>query len=212
MNSINLSEKAIAQALKSQWSDAIETNKEILLTEPEDIDALNRLARAYYELGDISNAKKTSNKVLKIDSTNKIAEKALDKYNISKDGVTKDSDHNSINLSDFIEEAGTTRQTSLLNLCSEKIISSLNSGDELELVSHSHKVSVTTADKKYVGKLPDDISAKVRTLARNGYKYKVIVKSADKQCIKVIIKEVKRGKGLNTKPSFPRESSESLSE
>lgn len=199
---ISLEDQAIDSALKCNWEQAIKINKKILIDEVDDIEALNRLARAYYETGNIKNAKKTTSHVLEIEPSNKIAEKAVQKYKSNKSGSTTSSDHNNIDVSDFIEETGTTKQTLLLNICSEKTISNLNSGDELLLLTHSHKVSVTTVDKKYVGKLADDLSAKIRLLTKNGYHYKTIVKSAEKNCIRIIIKEIKRGKGLEGKQSF----------
>lgn len=209
---ISLEDQAIDSALKCNWEQAIEINKKILLDETDDVEALNRLARAYYETGDIKNAKKTTDLVLEIEPSNKIAEKAISKYKSNKAGSNNPTDHANIDISDFIEETGTTKQTLLLNICSDNLISTLNSGDELLLATHSHKVSVTTLDKKYVGKLADDLSARIRLFTKNGYHYKTIVKSTDKKCIRVIIRETKRGKGFEDKQSFPRESSESISE
>lgn len=207
----NLVDQAINAALKCNWETAITINKSILKEDPDDIDALNRISRAYYESGDIKNAKKESLKVLEIEPSNKIAEKAIQKYKKNKKGGSG-SDEQTINAADYIEESGTTKQTALLNLCSEDIISTVDSGDEVMLSTHAHRVTVTNLNKKYIGKLPDDLSAKLRILTKNGYKYKVIIKSADSQCVKIFIKETKRGKGFENKQSFPREVSESISE
>ena len=68
-----LAQKAIHAALASEWDEAVKINKAILKENSEDIGALNRLARAYAELGKINLAKRTSAKVLRIDSHNKIA-------------------------------------------------------------------------------------------------------------------------------------------
>ena len=188
MNTDMLSDNAISQALKSNWVEAIKINKQILKDDPNDIEALNRLARAYFEVKDLINARKTSLKTLKIDPVNNIATKAISKYKVFRNGIS--NIYKNINFSDFIEESGTTKQTMLLNLCSDDLISSLSSGDELDLLTHSHKVSVITKNKKYIGKLPDDLSATIRLTTKKGYLYKIIVKSADRQCVKIIIKEV----------------------
>lgn len=207
----SLEDQAIDSALKCDWNQAIKLNKLILQECPEDIEALNRLARAYFETGNVKGAKNTTGLVLKIEPLNKIAEKAIIKYKTNLSRSKNISEHN-IDVSDFIEESGTTKQTLLLNICSENLISSLNSGDELLLSTHSHKVSVATLNKKYVGKLADDLSARIRALTKNGYQFKTIIKSADKQCIRIIIKETKRGKGFEGKQSFPRDLSEPVSE
>lgn len=208
---INLADQAISAALKCDWNLAIEINKTILAEDPNDVDALNRIARAYYESGDTKRAKKESLKALEVEPTNKIAQKAVEKYSKSKSGLVGSSDQN-IDASDYIEETGTTKQVSLINKCSTDTISTLDSGDEVLLSTHAHRVTITTLKNKYIGKLPDDLSARLRTLTKNGYKYKVIIKSADSECIKVLIKEIERGKGFENKQSFPRESSESISE
>ena len=206
----NLAQTAIKKALKCDWDEAIKINKLLLSEDKNDTEALNRLARAYYESGNITLAKKASLKVLKIESTNKIAQKAVEKYKQSLPLRGKKT--NSIVTSDFIEEIGTTKQVQLLNLCSENIISTLDSGDEIFLSTHSHRVTAITHDKKYIGKLPDDLSARLRFLTKEGYEYKVVIKSANKESIKIIIKETKKGKGCEKVNSFPVEISESISE
>ncbi|MFZ3301331.1 MAG: tetratricopeptide repeat protein [Microgenomates group bacterium] len=208
---INLADQAITAALKCDWDLAIRINKSILDKEPDDIDALNRIARAYFESGNSKMAKKESLKALEVEPTNKIAQKALQKYSKNKNGSIGSLDQN-IDASDYIEEIGTTKQVSLINKCSNDTVSTLDSGDEATLSTHAHRVTITTLSGKYIGKLPDDLSARLRTLTKNGYKYKVIIKSADSECIKVLIKEIGRGKGFENKQSFPRENSESISE
>lgn len=202
---------AIQSALKCDWKSAIKINKLILDDDPKDIEALNRLARAYYESGDRNNAKKISTKTLSIDPENKIAKKALQKYNNNKK-VSVESVDQYINAADYIEEIGITKQVILLNRCSEETLSTLDSGDEVILSTHSHRVTVSTLNHKYIGKIPDDLSARLRKLTKSGYKYKVIIKSINDNCIKVIIKETERGKGFENMQSFPRESSESFGE
>lgn len=206
----DLIDKAINSALKCDWNEAIKINKILLSQDKNDVDALNRLARAYLESGDIKKAKSVSVKVLKIEPSNKIAEKAIEKY--GKNLPIRSKNDQNINASDFIEEIGTTKQTHLLNLGSDDIISSLDSGDEVFLSTHSHRVTVITHDKKYIGKLPDDLSAKLRSLTKSGYEYRIVIKSANKESVKIIIKETKKGKGCEKINSFPIEISESISE
>jgi len=54
----DLAQKAIAAAVKANWKDAIDLNKQILKDDPKDVDALNRLARAFSEMGEIIKAQK----------------------------------------------------------------------------------------------------------------------------------------------------------
>ena len=45
------SKEAIDLAMQSKWQEAVEINQEILENFPRDVDASNRLGRAYMELG-----------------------------------------------------------------------------------------------------------------------------------------------------------------
>lgn len=196
----NLAQKSIKFALQANWKEAIKTNLQILKQDPEDIDSLNRLAKAYFEDGEINKAKSTSKKALVIDPENNIAKNCLAKF---QTGKTK-GDQKNLDSINFIEEPGRTKVTTLINLGSEKIYAALDTGDEVCLVTHAHKVSVTTKSNKYIGKLADDISARLRLLIKSNYKFQVLIKSVNKKSVKVFIK--------SDSISFPLDKSESLSE
>lgn len=225
-----LAQIAINCALQCNWEEAIKTNLLILKENNEDVDALNRLSRAYFEIGEVSKAKKTSLEAIKISPINNIAINALEKYkhytplktakkNINKNGaktLQKDNESSKSNRSNdasvFIEEPGKTKITTLINLGPENVYSLLSAGDIVKLTPHTHKVSVTTTSGAYIGKLTDDLSARIRKLTKGGNKYLVLIKSIAKNCVKIFIKELSRGKELQNTQSFPRETSESLDE
>lgn len=204
----NLAQKAIKSALDLDWHQAIKINKMIIQEDKEDIDALNRLAHAYFENGDIPKATKTSKEVLKLSPNNNIAKKSLERYaqNVPFDKQNKPNlnKQRKLDASSFIEESGKTKLTTLINLGSEKVYSCLNTGDEIFFNTHAHKISVTTVNNKYIGKLTDDLSARLRLLIKGGNKYKVLVKSASKDNVRIFIK--------GDIVSFPREISESVDE
>ena len=204
----NLAQKAIAAALNSDWHQAITINKLIINEDNEDIDALNRLAHAYFENRDVSKDTKTSKTVLKLDSDNNIAKKSLERYKkngpLGKQRKLDASSFMRYKGMAFIEEPGKTKLTALINLGSEKIYSCLNTGDEVFFNTHAHKISVTTINNKYIGKLTDDLSARLRLLIKDGNKYQITIKSVNKNIVKVFIK----GDVL----SFPLDMSESLGE
>lgn len=208
----NLIQKAIEKALKCNWLEAIKINLQIYKSNKTDTDCLNRLARAYFEIGEIKKAKLTSKKVLLLDPKNNISLNALDKYKSHTHDKPKQGSQANINTSIFIEETGKTKLTTLINLGSNKTISSLSSGDEAVLIVHSHRVTVNTIGGDYIGKITDDLAARLRNLVKEGNTYKVFIKSTSNNCTKVILKEDKKGKGLENTISFPRETSESLCE
>jgi tetratricopeptide (TPR) repeat protein len=199
----NLVPKAIRAALSGDWKLAINLNKEILEGDSEDIDALNRIARAYAEIGKIKKAKQYSQKSLKLDPFNKIASSCIKKWEIMKEG-NREKPISSYSPKLFIEEVGKTKIVSLINLTSKKIISTLRCADELKLNLLGHRVTVVTIDGKYIGKLPDDVGSRIKRMHHLGYEYCILVKSADTEKVIVFIKQIDPN-GTTGEITFPIE-------
>jgi len=194
---------AIQAALAGKWEEAIEINKKILKEDPQDIDSLNRIARAYAEIGNIDKAKATAKKVLKLDLFNTIAAKSLKKWKGVRSGDSIRSKTTSAEA--FLEEPGKTKIVPLLHLGDKITIASLDSGDELDIKPHGHRIALATLDGKYVGKLPDDLSARLRMLIKHGNEYQVLIKSIEPTCVRVFIRETKRTPKLADTNSFSTE-------
>lgn len=199
----NLAQKSITLALEGNWKEAIKVNKEILTDNPSDCDTLNRLAKAYFESGNSAKAKNVCQKIIKIDPINSIALKNLAKWKSIKEKCPSESKPS--NTASFIEESGKTKLVSLLNLGDSKIIGNLNTCDEIILTAHTHKVSLTTIDGKYIGRLPDDLALRLRRLISLGNTYQVFIKSIDPKGVKVFIRETQKSKKTENIPSFPIE-------
>ena len=71
------SKQAIALALQGQWREAVEVNKSLTESFPNDVDAYNRLGRAYMELGEYSQAREAYSRAIELDPYNTIARKNL---------------------------------------------------------------------------------------------------------------------------------------
>lgn len=199
----DLAQQAILSALSCNWEKAIKLNQEILKEYPSDVDALNRLARAQSELGELNKARNTAQKVIKIDPFNTIAIKALSRWkNLQKVEVYASTPTKAYM---YLEEPGKTKIICLIHLGSEKILANLDAGDEVLLNTHSHRVSITTLDGKYVGRLPDNLSARLRNLINMGNTYKTFIKSITCSEVKVFIREIERSAKLADIPSFSSE-------
>jgi tetratricopeptide (TPR) repeat protein len=199
----DLSSKAVSAATCGNWKEAILLNKQILKENPKDVDALNRLARAYCESGKVKLAKATCQKVLKIDPVNHIAEKSLLKWKGLKgkgtlSGVTTAPEA-------FLEESGKTKIVELLHPGPSNILGQLDAGDEVKLIFHPHRVNVGTANDKYIGRLPDDLAARLRYLTEEGYAYRSSVKSICESEVKIFLREISRPEKHRESPSFPPE-------
>jgi len=200
---ISLAQKAISLALAGNWTEAVKVNREILKKNQADTDALNRLSKAHAELGEILKAKATALKVMAIDPTNSIAQKCLEKWRSVKN--VSQNNASTISVDSFLEESGKTKLVSLLNLGDSKLFLNLDPGREVKINPYAHKISVVTHDDKYIGRFPDDLSARLRNLIKSGNKYQVLIKSIKPTSVVVFIREVLRGKSVQNTLSFPVE-------
>lgn len=207
---IDLAQKAIAAALLGNWPEAQNHNLKIIAQNPKDIDALNRLARCYAELGLSKKAVTTCQKVLKIEPFNSIALKSTKKWKSLKPGE-KQNGQTSLSPELFLEEPGKTKLVQLVHVGDLRTLAKLDSGDEVGVNPKSHRIPVLSLDGKYVGRLPDDLSARLRKLIEAGGSYKVLIKSIDSKGVTVFIREVKKADSFKDSPSFPSEKIEYVS-
>lgn len=205
-----LIKNAIDAAVNSNWIEATKINQKILEIESTNVEALNRLAKAFMCAGKIDKAQKTYKKVLGLDEYNIIAQKNMEKISLlSKNSNTETHITNGhINLANiFIFEPGKTKTIKLLNLASPAVLAALNCGDNLEIIHKKHSVTITTQEGIYVGALPDDVSYKLLTFIDGGNKYEAFVKSATTKSITIFIRELERSSKFANQPSFQESSS-----
>src|SRR5581483_5289523 len=177
---MTLRDKAIQTALTGDWKEAISTNKELLDDNPEDIDALNRLALAFTILGKTTSAKTTYQKVLKVDPLNPIALRNLKNLKTSKIPAKNLNYSQGIQINNqFIEETGKTKVVELLNLAQANIIQSLRTGELVNLSIKRSRIFVIKGEKQYIGVLPDDIGKRLIKFMKSGNKYEAYTKSAN---------------------------------
>lgn len=200
---------AVNLALSGKWNEAVDANLQILQTNPEDTEALCRLARAYAELGKIKDARATTNKVLDLDPTNQIAGRFLEKLKLAKNTSSPISSP-TCNES-FLEEPGKTKIVQLMNLCGVENFVNLDPGEEVKLAPYSHRVTITTLDGKYIGRLPDDLSARIKFLLKSGNKFQILIKSVTPKGVTIFIRETEKSPDLDGSPSFPPEKIEYVS-
>ncbi len=206
---MSLAQKAISLALHGEWNEAIEINLQILQITPEDTDSLNRLAKAYAETGQINEAKKTAQKVLSIDPLNTIAVKCFAKWQTMKNGEINQKSFAA--PESFLEDSGKTKLVPLMNPGDDQVLASLDSGDIVKLATHPHSIAVVTQENKNIGKLPDDLAARLNNLIKSGNKYQVLIKSIVGKQVTIFIRETERGEKSSAIQSFPGEKIEYVS-
>jgi tetratricopeptide (TPR) repeat protein len=198
MNS--LKNQAIQTALQGDWNSAISLNQQILQEEPENIDALNRLAFAHATLGNIDEAKNFYQKVLDLDMQNPIATKNLKRLSSFNGKPPAPAIYKMNNI--FIEEPGKTKVIELLNIADQKATSHLHCGEELQLQVKRMKIFVLDNEKQYIGMLPDDTSKRLIDFIQGGNVYEAYVKTVDEHKVTVFVKETVRSPQFKNQQSF----------
>lgn len=206
----NLHRLAIDAALKCQWSEALEINKQIIKLDPENVDCLNRLAKAYMELGKYALAKKSYEDALKLDPYNTIAEKNLKKVSsFKKNGLVNGHANGidsasaiSMNPEFFLEEPGTTRLVNLIKCAEPSKLLTLSPGQVVNLVIKNKAVYITDSGNQYLGVLPDDTGFHLRKLINGGNKYMSLIKAIKSNGLTILIREVYRSKKFKNQASF----------
>lgn len=206
-----LKDKAIQAMLLGDWQSATSLNKALLSENPNDIDALNRLAYAFTILGRIKDAKSTYRKVLKIDTLNQIAIRNIKKLtDLSPRQIAKSVNSIKAVNNTFLEETGKTKIISLVNTAQPKIIALLKTGQPVIIAIKRSKIFIQDQNKQYLGVLPDDIGRRLIKLIKGGNTYTACIKSAGETNVTVFIKEVKRARRYKNQPSFPQTTEQDL--
>jgi tetratricopeptide (TPR) repeat protein len=195
---IQQEEAAINAALSGNWEQAITLNQAILKDHPQHIPTLNRLAKAYSQMGKTDHAIKTYEQVLTLDRCNPIAAKQC--QSLKKAPCTPHTT-NTI-LTDFIEEPGKTKTTHLVRLGDEKIRSGVQCGQLVKLVVKNHWIAVTTETDVFLGNIADNISFKLKHLMADGNTYEAFVQSSSSKHLSIFIRETFRSEKCGNNPSF----------
>lgn len=203
-SSSNLQKIAIDAALDSRWEEALKINRQIIKSEPQNVDALNRQARCFMELGKSNLAKKYYLETLKFDPYNPIALKNLKIIKAYK-GI---GDHHLVDSQTkiapdlFLQEPGKTKIVTLLKVAEPKILSQTFCGMAVSIVVKNKKIIVTDQNNDYLGVLPDDICHHLIRLIKGGNKYNIIIKSIKVNGLSVLIRETYRSKRFKNQSSF----------
>ena len=111
------SKHAIALAMQGRWREAVAANQEIIASFPNDVDAYNRLGRAYIELGENSPAKEAYGRAIELDPYNVIAQRNLRRLSYLGEAVVgSEADSDRAEPQHFIEETGKAGVVNLYHL------------------------------------------------------------------------------------------------
>ncbi|MDO8618726.1 MAG: tetratricopeptide repeat protein [Candidatus Daviesbacteria bacterium] len=205
----NIAPLAIDAALEGRWNEALKLNTQIIKVEPENVDALNRLARAHFELGNFNQAQKYYALALKSDPYNPISQKNLKILKSFKKGsiqkpINNGIDHPQVKISPslFLQEPGKTKVVSLLKAAEPQRLSTVYCGMPVEMAIKNRGITVLDQNGKYLGVLPDDLSYQIIRLIKGGNEYQAFIKSVRVNGLAILIRETFRSKRFRNQPSF----------
>jgi tetratricopeptide (TPR) repeat protein len=203
-----LIEQARRLANEGRWEEALTVNQQLIERTPRDVDAHNRLGKAYFELRKFKSAYEAYQAAYAIDPANVIAQR-----NISRIEPLKDTDEEghaepelgAMRPNVFIEEVGKTYVDDLVNVADGPVLTELSSGDRLRLVVAGNAISIEDIHGTYIGQLEPRLANKMLELLQIGNEYEVYVTSSTGMSVRVIIRESFKHPSMGHRLSFPRQ-------
>jgi hypothetical protein len=202
------SKEAIDMAMQARWKDAVKINKEILAAFPDDVDANNRLGRAYMELGQYQLSRKAYQRAAEFDPYNAIANRNLRRLKDLKGAGKIEIETDKVEPDHFIEEIGKTGVVTLEELAPKEKRASAVAGDRAVLkVKDSHLV-VESSRGEYLGRVEPKHAPRLIRLMRGGNKYSAVVVKSTAEGMTVMVRETFQDPSQVGKLSFPPKGSE----
>ena len=198
------SKQAIALAMQGRWREAIEANKSLIESFPNDVNAYNRLGRAHMELGEYSQAKKAYRRALELDPYNTIARKNLERLSrLGEAVVSLPEDSHHVEPQHFVEETGKAGVVNLYRLGSKEVLAKMVAGDKAYLKIDGSSLIVENAQGEYLGQVEPKHEQRLMKLMEGGNKYSAAIISSTEGMVTVIVREVYQDPSQVGKLSFP---------
>lgn len=200
-----LVEQAIAAATAADWETAADLNRRILEL-GADSEAENRLARAFWEMGELSQAREHYQSALAIDPTNRIAERNIGRLRMLMAEAGKKTvpaaKGSKAPVSIFVEETGKTGFAHLVDLVDPKQLAQVNPGDAVELAPDGPRLA-SKSNGTHIGYVEPRVAARLLKLVADGNKYTAGVTSIGERDVRIIIRETYQDPANYGKVSFP---------
>ncbi len=199
-----LADQAVAAALDADWVRAVELNTRILEASPDDVEARNRLGRAYFEQSKLDEARAAFAEVLKAEPYNSIALRGMQRVTIlqehkAKSVLTQTKTQPRL----FIEDMGKTGILRLMNPAPAPILVRYSPGAECELREQEGLVAVHARDGALLGFLEPKVGRRLIDLIRTGNQYVIALVSNDPANARVAIREIFQSAENASRISFP---------
>ena len=203
------SKEAIDLAMQGRWGEAVAVNKEIIEQSPGEVEAYNRLGRAYIELGDYAQAKEAYQRAIEFDPYNVIAQKNLRRLPYLGEAGSE-ADYDRAEPQYFIEETGKAGVVNLYRLAPPEVLARMAAGNKAYLKVDGSGLTVTNARGEYLGQVEPRHAQRLIKLMEGGNQYAAAIVSAAEDRVLVIIREAYQDPSQAGQLSFPPKSGESL--
>lgn len=202
---------AIDLAMQGQWQEAVVANRLILEDFPEDVEAFNRLGRAFIELGEYAGARKAYRQAAEIDPYNTIAQKNLQRLkHLGKEAAPLKSETRQAEPRHFIEEIGKAGVVNLVHLAPKEVRAKMIAGAEVSLKIDGTGLAAADYSGEYLGLVEPRHGPRLIKLMEGGNRYSAAVVSSTEEALTVIIREIEQAPQLIGRLSFPPRSAEEV--
>jgi hypothetical protein len=197
-------EQAISLATQSRWEEAVQANQAIIELFADDVDAYNRLGKALTELGQYSSAKEAYAKALKIDRSNTIARKNLNRLShLEQVQPSRVIPSDKVEPLIFIEETGKSGTSELYNPAETHVLARMSAGDQVQLQIQGRALEVTNLRGEYLGQVEPKLGLRLSKLMEGGNRYAAAIASLNETRARIVIKETYQHPSQAGRISFP---------
>ncbi len=197
------SKEAIDLAMQARWQEAVDVNKEIIESFPEDVDACNRLGRAYMELGQYALAREAYSCTVQQDPYNAIAARNLRRLSDLGESDNDEVETDTVDPHHFIEEIGKAGVVTLYELAPKENRARMVAGDKVNLTVEGSVLLVENRRGVYMGKVELKYAQRLIRLMLGGNQYTASVVKSAMDMMTIIIRETYQDTSQVGKLSFP---------
>jgi tetratricopeptide (TPR) repeat protein len=206
-----LQDQAVDMAAKNRWEEAVETNLH-LINLGEDADTFNRLGKAYFELGKLSEARDAYQNALRLNPTNAIARKNVERLDdlLSRTATAPiRTTRQLVDLRLFITETGKTALTTLVDVPRGPVVDAVVTGEKVDLRMDGRHVLVIDAGGNTIGRIEPKLAQRMSELMAGGNRYAAAVAQTNGHQLRVLIRETYQDPSQRGRVSFPGKLGES---
>ena len=202
----NLDREAVDLALKGEWERAAQVNRAILELFSDDVEVMNRLAKALMESGSYEEASGVLDRLSEVAPHNNIARKnrsRLEQMRTSTVAAARQVRKVTGAPQLFIGESGKSTTTVLRQTPRRLSRTLISPGDPVTLRLEHHALFVYSDSGQYLGQVDPKLGHRLGRLIEGGNTYEAAVIGVTSAEISITIHETHRNRRLSHLASFP---------